>query len=81
MARQEEADREKDEPDLDEEMTNEELEDEEDEIDEDEEGIVPQSGEIEHGEKSREGGGAETDDRVAWRPEDEEEPDRADRRR
>jgi hypothetical protein len=52
----------------------------EEELDEDEESVVPQRGEIEHGEKSREGDAEEIDDRVAWRPEDEREVDEGDRR-
>lgn len=64
----------------DEEMDEEDLDDESDEdLDEDTAERAPQSSEIEHGDKGREGGSAEVDDRVAWRPEDDE-PDSADRR-
>jgi hypothetical protein len=66
--------------DEDEDLDDEDLDDESDEdLDEDAEERQPQRGEIEHGDKGREGGTAEVDDRVAWRPEDEE-PDSADRR-
>jgi hypothetical protein len=94
MRRQKEADTENKEPERremggevereiedDEALGDEDLDDEMDEDleDEDTEERQPQRGEIEHGDKSREGGTAEVDDRVAWRPEDQE-PDSADRR-
>jgi hypothetical protein len=93
MRRQEQEDTENKEPQRDEtsaaveneidddEAMDEELDDEasDEDLDEDTEERSPQRSEIEHGDKGREGGSAEVDDRVAWRPEDEE-PDSADRR-
>jgi hypothetical protein len=87
MRRQKEADSENQEPErremgaeVEREIDDDEDLEDEDLDDEDTEDREPQRGEIEHGEKGREGNAAETDDRVAWRP-DDEEPDGADNRR